>query len=98
MAEDEKRGIRDEKGRFIKGNIANPSGRPKVPIEVREALKLASPQALQVLINIMNNEEAAHKDRINTACYILDKTYGKNFQVYKDEQDGVTTVRIIDDL
>ena len=89
---------RDDKGRFVKGCAGNPKGRPKIPQEVRDMFKAASPKALEVILEIMNNENAADKDRKDCAVYVLDKTFGKNFQVFKDEENGELTIRIVDDI
>ncbi len=68
-------------GRFAKGNKANPGGRPKVPEEVKEALKASTLPAINTLIGIMNDEDKADKDRIKCAEVILNKTLGKNYQL-----------------
>lgn len=98
MADKGNRANRDENGKFVKGNNANPSGRPKIPQEVKNMFKAASPKALEVILKIMNDENAQNKDRKDCAIYVLDKTFGKNFQVFKDEENGELTIRIVDDI
>lgn len=62
-------------GRFLPGNKSG--GRPKMPEELKEAFKKASPKALKVLKSIMADPEAKDADRIRAAEAILDRGYGK---------------------
>ena len=54
---------RDASGKFVAGNNANPSGRPKVPQEVR------------VLIDLLHSKKEAY--RLEAAKTLLDRGYGK---------------------
>lgn len=42
----------DEKGRFKPGNNANPTGRPKLPLEIREIKKLSPAYVRQVIAKL----------------------------------------------
>lgn len=66
-------------GRFVKGNPSN-GGRPKLPEELKQAFRAAAPDALDVLVNILKDEDAKHSDRIKCAEIILDRGYGKPVQ------------------
>ena len=66
---------RDASGKFVAGNNANPSGRPKVPQEVREAIRAACPEAVRVLIDLLHSKKEAY--RLEAAKTLLDRGYGK---------------------
>lgn len=69
---------RDERGRFVKGHaFPSSGGRPKLPEELKEAFQRASPRALEVLVKIVNDDEAKDADRIRAAEVIFDRGYGK---------------------
>ena len=65
---------------FKPGQSGNPNGRPKEPKEFKELAKARSLDALKVVIDIMNNYEAKHSDRIKAAEMIIDRAYGKAIQ------------------
>ena len=74
---------RDENGKFVAGNNANPSGRPKVPREVREAIRAACPEAVQVLIELLHDKKSLI--RLEAAKTLLDRGYGKPESISKIE-------------
>ena len=77
---------RDENGRFVAGNNANPTGRPKVPREVREAIRAACPEAVQVLIELLHDKKSLI--RLEAAKSLLDRGYGKPETMSKIELTG----------
>lgn len=62
-------------GRFLPGNKTG--GRAQLPEELKEAFQRASPRALEVLVKIVNDDEAKDADRIRAAEVIFDRGYGK---------------------
>ncbi len=90
---------RDENGRFVAGNNANPSGRPKVPKDVREAIKAACPEAVRVLIELLHDKKSLI--RLEAAKTLLDRGYGKPESMSKIElsspNDNVFVFRWQDD-
>ena len=62
------------KGQFKKGNPGG--GRPKIPEEIRDAARAASPKAIEILIKIMTNDDTNDGDRIKAAVAILNRAYG----------------------
>jgi hypothetical protein len=62
-------------GRFAKGVSGNPGGRPKVPEDVRAALKLLEPRAIQRLGELM---ESSHgPTAIRAVEVVIERTMGK---------------------
>lgn len=73
--------LRDRRGRLKGGGPSlNPSGRPKSLAEFREALTEHVPTALKVLVDIMGDPMAQHKDRIAAVREVLDRKFGKASQ------------------
>ncbi len=70
---------RGEKGQFAPGKSGNPSGRAKVPLEVKEALRAACPKAVSTLIALLDDKKPIM--RLKAACEILDRAYGKPVQM-----------------
>ncbi|MCP4375767.1 MAG: hypothetical protein GY794_06280 [bacterium] len=69
------------KGRpFTKGVSGNPGGRPKVLGDVQELAREQSPQAINTLAKIMNNEKTPPAARVAAANALLDRGYGKPTQ------------------
>lgn len=67
---------------FPKGVSANPTGRPKQTSEelnLIAACKEKTPQALNTIIDIMENGQS-EKTRLSSAQYIIDRAYGKAIQ------------------
>ena len=73
---------RTSNGRFKKGASGNPGGRPKIEglAEMREALKLLVPRAVEVLAEIMDDRNASSSARLAAANAILDRVFGKPTQ------------------
>ena len=60
------------KGRpFSKGVSGNPGGRPKVLGDVQELARQKSPEAINTLVGIMNNEKAPPAARVAAANALL---------------------------
>ena len=69
--------VRDDKGRIVSGSL-NPGGRPKLPAEIRDLAQLASPRAIEKVIELMGNEDP--RVALAAAQVILDRGYGKPVQ------------------
>ena len=52
---------------FVKGQSGNPSGRPAMPAEIREMLYKASPKALKLLVNAVEDEDKPFALRVDCA-------------------------------
>jgi hypothetical protein len=58
----------------------NPSGRPKIPQEVRDIAMALTPDPIRTLGEVMNDKNAPHAARVNAADKILDRALGKPMQ------------------
>jgi hypothetical protein len=75
---------------FKPGQSGNPAGRPKMPKDLKEAFKAASPKALEILKKILADPAAKDNDRLRAAEIILDRAYGKPAQAVDITTDAVT--------
>jgi len=65
---------RDDRGRLLPGTSGNPGGRPRLPASVREALRAATPKAVESLVSLLDSEEP--KVRLAAAEALLNRTIG----------------------
>ena len=65
---------------FQKGQSGNPGGRPKVLGDVQELARQRSPEAINTLVTIMQNEKAPPAAKVVAANSLLDRGYGKPTQ------------------
>ena len=69
------------KGRpFPKGVSGNPGGRPKVLSDVQDLARKRSPDAINTLAAIMDDQKAPPAARVAAANSLLDRGYGKPTQ------------------
>jgi hypothetical protein len=69
------------KGRpFQKGLSGNPGGRPRGLGDVQELARQQSPEAINTLAKIMQDQKAAPAARVAAANSLLDRGYGKPTQ------------------
>jgi hypothetical protein len=79
---------------FKPGQSGNPTGRPKMPDEVKEAIKANTLPAVNTLIEIMQTGKPELK--IKAAEIILDRAYGKAAQpIVGDNEHDPVSVNIL---
>ena len=62
---------------FKKGQSGNPSGAPKIIIEVAKAAREKTAEAIKTLTDAMTSEKAPWAARVAAACAILDRGWGR---------------------
>jgi hypothetical protein len=67
--------MRDDLGRFLPGNSANPGGRPGLPELVKTRLRELSPRAVERLGQLLNS--ADERIQLEAAKAILDRHLGR---------------------
>ena len=80
---------------FQPGQSGNPGGRPKVPEEVKQMFREATPKACEVLCQIIGDEDARDSDRIKAAEVILDRAWGKAVQAVDVDAKNIPQVVIV---
>ena len=65
---------------FQKGTSGNPGGRPRVVADVQQLARERSPEAINILANVMRDEKAPPAARVAAANALLDRGYGKPTQ------------------
>lgn len=73
---------RTESGLFEPGKSGNPSGRPKMPEEIKEALRKITKDSLPVLraIALGEHDQARPADQLKAIELAFDRVYGKPVQ------------------
>ena len=86
---------RTDKGRFAPGWSGNPTGRPKLPAEMKEMFQTKAPEAFEVLCKHLH--AADPRVSVSAATQILDRAYGRPVQSIDVREDG-PTVRYIAEM
>ena len=84
-----------ETTQFKPGQSGNPSGRPKIPDDVKQMFREATPRACEVLCQIINDEGARYSDRIKAAEVIMDRAWGKAVQAVDVDAKNIPQVVIV---
>jgi hypothetical protein len=74
---------------FKKGQSGNPSGRPKDVHKLASVARSYAPNAIDTIVEIMNDQAEHGKVRLTAATILLDRGYGKSLN-QKDISVNVT--------
>jgi len=85
-------------GMFKPGQSGNPSGRPKADATIRELAKAHTDTAISTLAEIMNNPKVKPSTRVQAACSLLDRGWGKPHQYVESVQVGLTYKDFLDQI
>ena len=77
---------------FEKGKSGNPGGRKKIPDDVKEMLKGATPAACKLLCDTINDKNARIDLRIKCSEIVLDRVYGKPQQAVEVDAKNIPQV------
>lgn len=77
---------------FKKGVSGNPAGRKKIPDNIKDMLKGATPDACKLLCDTINDTEAKLELRIKCSEIVLDRVYGKPQQAVEVDAKNIPQV------
>ena len=86
---------------FVKGKSGNPSGRPRMTDEQREALEMlraATPAAARYVVSTVKDQESKPEIRLRCAEIILDRVYGKAAQPIAAEVREAPETMTLDEM
>lgn len=82
-------------GRFVAGNKSG--GRKKIPDDVKDMLRAASAEAVQLLIDTMRDTDTRRELRVSCAETIIDRVYGKATQPIDGGIDATVSIILSDE-
>ena len=86
---------RDQIGRCSKGTSGNPGGRP---VGFREQIKESTAdgsELVEVVLNVLRDENASNRERMEAATWLADRGYGKPAPVRDNDVPGIGDFTIV---
>jgi hypothetical protein len=80
-----------EHTRFKPGQSGNPSGRAKIPVDLKNRLKDMTPEVITFWNELLKDKKAKNSDRIKVSELIMDRAWGKPLQQVDMSADVVQT-------
>lgn len=77
---------------FKPGQSGNPNGRKKIPDDIKEMLRGATPAACKLLCDTINDQDAKIELRIKCSEIVLDRVYGKPQQAVEVDAKNIPQV------
>jgi hypothetical protein len=72
--------MRGKDGKWLKGQSANPGGRPRIVSDVQNLAREQTAAAIETLTSIMQNAKSHPQARVAACRELLDRGYGKPLQ------------------
>jgi len=73
---------------FKKGRSGNPGGRPSLPVDLRELVKVKTASAVAVLVDVMESKKSPPSARVAAATALLDRGWGRPTQSVEADVKG----------
>lgn len=95
MEPQKSKGARDGSGRFLPGYTANPGGRPKGLVNLRELARTFTEEAIQTLAECLHDGDG--RVRVAAANALLDRGWGKPVQPTEDQPEHDALAEMTDE-
>lgn len=86
---------RDEKGRLLPGNTANPSGRSAIAKQMREYMAGFTKECIDGILAIARDEKNEPKDRTAAYRWVAEQVVGKPAQSLTDAEGNPLSLGLI---
>ena len=78
--------------KFVKGQSGNPGGLKRNPPEFKKMFEAATPDAIRLLVETVNDDAVGVSTRVKCAEIILDRSLGKPQQAVSIDAESIPQV------